>query len=123
MLSGFFLWCIVRALKPKHIIESGIRFGLATWLMRQAAPDAQYIGLDPTPPHKHIDTRPDTRYFVGMSGFHDFNKIDWDCLELDKERTLVFLDDHQAQYRRVLEAYARGFRHLYFDVRAAHTPH
>ena len=115
LVSGFLLWCIVRALAPAHIIESGFRHGLGTWLLRQAAPTAQLILLDPYPPSKYVDDHADTRYIFGNPIFQDFNEIDWDCLNLDKERTLVFFDDHQAHYRRLLEAFARGFRHVYLD--------
>ena len=43
----FALWTIVKHLKPRHIIESGINHGLGTWILRQAAPKAQLILLDP----------------------------------------------------------------------------
>ena len=97
ILSGFFLWCLVRALRPKHIVESGVRYGLGTWLLRQAAPDAQLILMDPIKPHKWVDTKPDTRYYFGFTLWKDFNTFDWECLKLDKERTLLFFDDHQSQ--------------------------
>ena len=33
--------------QPEHIIESGIYKGLGTWMLRQAAPQAQLILIDP----------------------------------------------------------------------------
>ena len=33
----FALWCIVRWLKPLHIIESGCFAGIGSWFLRQAA--------------------------------------------------------------------------------------
>ena len=50
----FGLWCIMRFLKPKHIIESGVFRGLGTWIMRQAAPSAQIIVIDPSVRHKFL---------------------------------------------------------------------
>ena len=112
LVSGFMLWCTVRALDPLHIIESGAYRGLGTWLLRKAAPTAQITVLSPAKPTLYIDARNDSVYHVG-SGFKDFVKFPWDGI--DKERTLIFFDDHQSEYRRTLEAFARGFRHLFFD--------
>ena len=115
LVTGFMFWCLIKALQPRHIVESGAHVGLGTWLLRQAAPDAQLIIVSPAKPTKYYDEAADSLYFVGKS-FQDFARLDWDCLKhLDKERTLLFFDDHQSQYRRVLEARARGFVHLLFD--------
>uniref|UniRef100_A0A7S0JKE1 Uncharacterized protein n=1 Tax=Calcidiscus leptoporus TaxID=127549 RepID=A0A7S0JKE1_9EUKA len=114
-MHQFYLWSLVRALKPKHIIESGAYNGLGTWQLRQAAPDAQIIVLSPKTPHAFVDRRDDSRYFT-EEHFRDFSTVDWACAEgLDRSRTVVFVDDHQSGYRRMLEAHARGFHHLMFD--------
>ena len=111
----FYLWMLVRALKPKHIIETGAYNGLGTWQLRQAAPDAQIIVVSPETPHLYVDEKPDSRYFTAEH-FRDFALIDWDCMPgLDRSQTLVFVDDHQSGYRRLLEAHARGFRHTIYD--------
>lgn len=52
--NQFYLWMLVRALKPKHIIESGAYNGLGTWMLRQAAPNAQLIVVSLQP--RHIST-------------------------------------------------------------------
>ncbi|KAJ1492953.1 hypothetical protein T484DRAFT_1769862 [Baffinella frigidus] len=54
------LFCLVRRLKPKHIIESGAHEGLGTWLLRQAAPDAQITVVSPNQPRSYIDQKPDS---------------------------------------------------------------
>lgn len=112
----FYIWMLVRALQPKHIIESGAYNGLGTWQLRQAAPNAQIIVVSPQTPHIYVDKAPSSRYFTAEH-FRDFATIDWSCVEgLDRSRTLVFIDDHQSGYRRMLEAHARGFRdHMYDD--------
>ena len=119
MFHGFALWLTVRLLKPRHIIESGAFKGLGTWLLREAAPQAQIIVLSPALPSLYVDRHPDSLYFTGRQ-FTDFSAVNWECLALDRERTLVFFDDHQSGYRRILEAHARGFRHLLFDDNYPH---
>lgn len=114
-MHQFYLWSLVRALKPKHIIESGAYNGLGTWQLRKAAPDAQIIVLSPKTPHIYVDQHNDSRYFTDEQ-FRDFSSINWTCVDgLDRASTIVFIDDHQSGYRRMLEAHARGFHHLIFD--------
>ena len=111
------LFSIIRHLKEteqlKHIVESGAWNGIGTWFLRQAAgPDVQLIIVSPTLPGTYVDTGTDSKYFAGKD-FLDFNLIDWSFL--DPRKTLLFMDDHQSEYRRVNEAYERGFRHIMFD--------
>lgn len=114
-MHQFYIWLLVRALKPKHIIVSGAYNGLGTWQLRRAAPEAQIIVISPMTPHLYVDKHNDSRYFTG-SGFRDFATIDWSCVQgLDRAQTLIFFDDHQSGYRRMLEAHARGFHHMMFD--------
>ena len=72
----FYLWMLVRALKPKHIIESGAYNGLGTWQLRQAAPDAQIIVVSPVTPHLYVDRHKDSIYYTDEH-FRDFAAIDW----------------------------------------------
>ena len=115
MLHQFALWCIIRHLKPKYIIESGVNWGLGTWLIRQAAPTARLIMLDPLPLNHltYKDNREDSVYFFGRK-FKDFYRINWKELVEPKE-TLVFFDDHQNHIRRLREAKTHGFVDIMFD--------
>ena len=121
MQHQFALWTIIRLLKPKHIIESGTWMGGGSWLMRQACPTCQMNYVDPKKTRVSwqkawfIDDHADSIFRTGDE-FQDFAAIDWDAQKgLDKERTLVFFDDHQAATRRIAEARALGFRHIVFD--------
>lgn len=108
----FALYQMVCALKPRHIVESGAYNGVGTWFLRQAAgPNVQIIVVTPNTP-EYQDKEKDTKYFSGAT-FVDFNEIDWSFL--DKTQTLLFMDDHQSEYRRIGEAYQRGFQHIAFD--------
>lgn len=117
--TGFFhafgLWCIVRSLNPTTIIESGIHNGVGTWILRQAAgKNTTLILVSPLAPGIYQDKSPTTRYFTGEH-FRDFRKLPWNQLVPDKEKALIFFDDHQAGIRRIKESRILGFRHIVFD--------
>lgn len=118
----FGLWCAVRLLRPKHIIESGCYRGVGSWFLRQAAgPDVPMTFVTPDIPDIYVDNQSTTRYYSGPGKFVDFTEIDWTRDRgLDaaaRQETLIFFDDHQAAPRRTLEAAQRGFRHLMFGAR------
>ena len=117
LMHQFAMWCVVRMLRPRHIIESGIWNGRGTWLLRQAAPDAQLILLDPSPqqPMIYIDNSSDSLYFTN-SNFRDFSTLStWNDVTLDLSRTLAFIDDHQTPLKRIPQAKKMGIKHLLFD--------
>ena len=113
-MHSFYMWFIIRMLDPEHIIESGALHGVGTWMLRQASPTAQLIVISPKTPKLYIDNATNSVYFTGDQ-FKDFSQINWNCLNINKAKTLVFFDDHQSGYRRMLESYARNFQHLMFD--------
>ena len=117
LMHQFAVWSIVRALKPRHIIESGIMNGLGTWIVRQAAPDAQLILLDPSTQLDltYRDTHDDTFYFTGRN-FRDFSSMPhWNDVTIDVNRTLAFIDDHHTPLRRIAHARRVGIRHMIFE--------
>ena len=114
MVHQFALFSMIRHLRPAHIIESGVHNGLGTWMIRQAAPDAQLILMDPHHPRKYVDHHNSTIYLTGKK-FKDFASVDWTPMNLDKDRTLIFFDDHQSGLKRTIQAKKSGFRHLMFD--------
>merc|ERR1712113_658560 len=111
---AFALWSVVRTLKPKHIIESGVWCGQTSWLLRQAAGPGTWIyPLDPRPMSMFAyrdNASSRSRYFTGQA-FKDLSEVDWGSLipAEDKSRVLVVLDDHQSCTRRVKELLAHGF--------------
>jgi hypothetical protein len=102
----FATWFMVRALKPTHIVESGVFKGLGTWLLEQAAPEARLFCIDPEPGARVYES-PRATYLTD-----DFARISWDA---PRDSTLLFFDDHQDELRRVDEARQLGFRHLIFE--------
>lgn len=102
----FATWYMVQKLAPKAIVESGVFKGLGTWLLRQAAPEARLVCIDPN--LEQIRYRdPEAQYLAT-----DFERHRWD---LPRESTLLFFDDHQDAPARVRVAERLGFRHLIFE--------
>ena len=118
--GGFFhyfgLFIVIRTIQPTAIVESGAWNGMGTWFLRQiAGPTVKIVVISPQTPTKYKD--PQALYLTG-SKFIDFSKTtveQWKNWVPDIERTLLFMDDHQAAVRRLQEARALGFQHLFFD--------
>ena len=114
----FALWCVIKALKPSVIVESGIYHGVGSWFLRQAAGrDTQMIFISPEEPKVYRDEQPSSLYFTSEN-FIDFGKVEWSqVLPSGQTRleTLVFFDDHQDGTKRVQEARQFGFGHVMFD--------
>ena len=115
VMHHFALWSTIKRLRPEYIIESGIYQGFGTWMMRQAAPNARFILLDPSDKNlKYRDKRNASVYLIGRE-FIDFGRVDWAKYVSDPARALVFIDDHQGLLLRIRQARQHGFKHLIFD--------
>lgn len=118
--GGFFhyfaLFTIIRQVKPTAIVESGAWKGMGTWFLRQAAGnDVKIVVVSPQQPGLYVD--PNGLYLTGEK-FVDFSKTtveQWEQWVPDIKQTLLFMDDHQAELRRLLEARALGFVHMAYD--------
>lgn len=103
----FAAWFILRAMRPKVVVESGVWRGQSTWLIEQAVPDAEVIAIDPVP-EARIYTSPRVRYETS-----DFSRLDWS--QTDVANAVVFFDDHQNAYERLKDMLWLGFRHAIFE--------
>lgn len=114
----FALWCTVKALNPKVIVESGINKGIGSWFLRQAAGhDVDMIFISPGDPSEYRDESERSTYFTEAE-FKDFSQLQWDDILPDpqtREETFIFFDDHQSGVRRVHEARELGFKHVMID--------
>lgn len=119
---SFFLWTLIRALKPTTIIESGINKGQSTYFMRKASPTARIISIDP---RAHNNTwcrggdrwvdKTNNEYFTGHN-FTDFAEIDWSHRgDVEPSSTLAFFDDHQNALKRIPILQKHGIRHAIFE--------
>ena len=107
--GNFFLWYLLKDIKPSLVIESGVFRGQSTWIIEQAAPNAKIIAIDPEPkPREKKYICKKAQYLV-----EDFSQ-----LVLDKNQeglVAAFFDDHQNAFERVVQAYDKGIKYLIFD--------
>ena len=128
LFHAFAQWCLIRMLQPQYIIESGTMLGWGTYMLRKAAGcDAHIVVLSPESPERVGKDRKQ-KYFIDYVGpstyltedkFTDFSDVDWEKVGIDtpakKAATLIYFDDHQSGYRRLLEAQRAGFVHAMYD--------
>lgn len=97
-------WFVVKKLKPKVLIESGVWKGQGTWFFEKASPETKIISIDPVESHR-VFTSPNVHYQT-----QDFLESDWS--ELPKDDTLVFFDDHQNCMPRIKRCHELGFKRI-----------
>ena len=105
--NSFWIFLTARALDPELIVESGVFKGHTSKLFERACPNATIHGFD-----INLGKLEDK---TGRAQFHEY---DWSCFDFGKvnpNKALVFFDCHVNHARRLLEAQARGFKHLIFD--------
>ncbi len=104
---SFALWKMLRLLKPELVVESGIWKGHSTWLIEIAVPNTKIISFDPDLSMRQYIS-PNVIYAE-----NDFQYYDWSRENL--EHSLIFFDDHQNSYSRILLAYFFGFKKIIFE--------
>lgn len=105
MLSA---WFVVKKLKPKYLIESGIWKGLGTWFFQSVSPETKIFSIDP---------RLDLREYISEKVNYqtkDFLDTDWKSI-LDPKETLVFFDDHQNFAPRIKKCKELGFTKVMWE--------
>lgn len=103
--EAFWLYCLVRVVRPMVVIESGTFEGFSLYFLRRAAPEAEIHAFDPFIKPKHVP--------AGVR----HHRCDWTRYRfngLPAERTLAFFDDHVNQGHRLVQALRRGIRHTIF---------
>jgi len=109
--SGFsnclWLFFTVKVIKPELIVESGVWKGMTTYILEQAAPDADMYCFDVIF-HRREYKNPKAHYIKADWSTHDFGTV-------DKEKSFAFFDCHINHAKRIREAYDRGFRHIIVD--------
>ncbi len=102
----FAVFSILKALRPEAVIESGVWRGAGTWLIEQAAPEAEIFALDPN--LNRLQYRSSRASYSTI----DFNLHDW--AELPNS-TVVLFDDHQDAFVRMQQSLWHGIRHVIFE--------
>lgn len=100
-------WYIIKQLKPKFLIESGVWKGLGTWFFEQASPETEITSIDPVPMFR-VYTSPNAQYQT-----EDFLYTDWS--HLSNNDTLVFFDDHQNCIPRLKKCLELGLKKVIIE--------
>ena len=110
----FTLYVALKTLRPKVVVESGVFNGISTRLIRRVLPEATIICLDPRAidAFGYVDANERTTYHIARD-FVDFEKLDLSAYNRDE--VLVFFDDHQDAYDRVLQSAAKGITDVFFN--------
>jgi len=100
-------WFVVKKLKPKVLIESGVWKGLGTWFFEKASPETRIISIDPEPKFRVYKSEK-VHYQT-----EDFLETDWGFL--NPKETLVFFDDHQNCIPRIKRCRELGFKKVIIE--------
>ena len=103
----FLMWHALKQLMPDSVIESGVYKGLGTWWIEQACPNAQVVCLDVD--FSNIEYKSDRAVYSNS----DFSKHTWE--NIDKNKTLIFFDDHQNALVRMMQMKWMGFSKAIFE--------
>lgn len=106
---AFSLYFFLKNFKPTTIIESGVHKGGGTYIIRSACPDAHIICIEPN--LENIEYKVSNCEYLN----EDFSLIDFDQYNINKDKTVVFFDDHQDFSKRFYEIYHHNFKHIIFE--------
>jgi len=118
-VSAFALYWFARRVAPRVIFEVGVWRGFSTWLLEQAAPDAEIHSFDPMFLIEGL-MRPDALGEVYRSPRARYSYQDFSCaltgeLVAGRAGALAFFDDHQNKLPRLRQCREAGIRHVIFD--------
>ena len=104
--AQLWLFMLIRALRARVVVESGVFVGASLWTIRRAAPDAQLWAFDVNLRKRKFED-PSIRYC----------EADWADTDVraGSPGDICYFDDHVDNALRIVQAHARGFRHLVFD--------
>lgn len=104
---SFFLHFLLKKIKPKIIIESGVHKGHSTFIIEKTLPNSKILCFEPQL-DKILYKSKKAKYYNYDLKHHDFSK-------LDKFKTLLFLDDHQSFVDRLYYIIFNKFIHVAVD--------
>ena len=103
----FAVYCLLKKIKPKNVIESGIWRGQTTWLIKKTLNNVNIFSIDIDLSNREIIYK-DVKYLD-----KDISQINW--TKLNKRKTLVIFDDHVCFSQRVDFLLKNNFKHIIFD--------
>ena len=103
----FALYCFLKKIKPKYVIESGVWKGQTTWLIKKTLKNVKLFSIDIDLSQKEIDFK-DVVYLN-----KDITKYNWD--KINKDNSLIIFDDHVCFSERIDFLIKNKFKHIIFD--------
>ena len=103
------IYLIVKLFNPNLIVESGVWKGHTSWLLRQACPETEIHSFDISLGMLECKLEDVSYYEHDWMSNNVIKNIDINA------RSLVFIDDHVNQCKRINEAYNMGFKYVLFD--------
>ena len=101
------LFTLLKKIKPKYVIESGIWKGQTTWLIKNVLKNSKIFSID-------IDLSQRDLIYKNVKYLEkDITKYNWS--KLDKNKTLIIFDDHVCFSERLNFIKKNKFKHIIFD--------
>jgi hypothetical protein len=128
-VSAFALYWYIQKIKPDMVIEVGVWKGFSTWIIENAAPDANIICLDPmffleeaikngsiSPAAINSDIVGNVYRTKKAQYFsNDFSCLDMQDMLKNCSNPCAFFDDHQHKLPRLKQAKDYGIKNIIFD--------
>lgn len=111
----FNTWFSLKKLQPDLVIESGVWKGLGTWIIEKAVPSADIISIEID--YSHLQYKSKNVHYLS----DDLTSYDWDKLleinfpQIEKDKIVVFLDDHQNFLERLEFVHRLGIKHILYE--------
>ena len=101
------LFILLKKIKPKYVIESGVWKGQTTWLIKNVLKNSKIFSID-------IDLSQRDLIYKNVKYLEkDITKYNWS--KLDKNKTLIIFDDHVCFSKRLNFIKKNKFKHIIFD--------
>ena len=108
MLFGkmFALYYLLKKIKPKFVIESGVYKGQTSWLIEKILPNAKILSID-IDLTKRVFKSKRIKYSNIDFKYHNFSNL--------PSNTLVFFDDHQNHVDRLIQCKCLGIKNIIME--------
>ena len=103
----FALFCFLKKINPKYVIESGVWKGQTTWLIKETLKNAKIISIDIDLSNREV-IYDDVTYLD-----KDISKYKWN--KIKKSRAVIIFDDHVCFSKRLNFLKKNKFKHIIFD--------
>jgi hypothetical protein len=118
-VSAFALYWFIKQIKPTVVFEVGVWKGFSTWIIEQAAPQAEVYCFDPIFFFEHLINPAKLGQTYRSTRAH-YSHQDFSCAEVREitarhSRPLAFFDDHQNKLPRLLQCKDAGIKDIVFD--------